>query len=64
MKKRKVVEFEAGDVVVLKSGGPAMTVSRAGDDGNCYCQWFRYDGEGVPIELKCDPFAFAALELE
>lgn len=48
-------EFSAGDVVVLKSGGPKMTVKGAGD--NAYgryvvtCNWFI---EGV---LKQDTFS-------
>lgn len=39
------MEFKPGDVVVLKSGGPRMTVSSL--DGNrVWCVWF--DGAGVP----------------
>lgn len=34
-------EFKAGDVVVLKSGGPRMTVQGEGDfEGQVLCQWF------------------------
>jgi uncharacterized protein YodC (DUF2158 family) len=37
-------EFEAGDTVQLKSGGPAMTVKQFNVDGpfegQFYCQWF------------------------
>ncbi len=37
--------FRTGDVVVLKSGGPPMTVERAGvtpwnDEPVVYCAWF------------------------
>ena len=37
-------EFNPGDVVVLKSGGPKMTVSMTGDDNfqrpTVWCDWF------------------------
>ncbi len=32
--------FAAGDVVVLKSGGPPMTVSEVLVTGSVSCQWF------------------------
>ncbi|NMH66931.1 YodC family protein [Shewanella salipaludis] len=31
--------FKVGDVVVLKSGGPRMTVVEI-DELDCFCQWF------------------------
>lgn len=31
--------FKVGDVVVLKSGGPKMTVYEV-EEENCFCQWF------------------------
>ncbi len=39
--------FQVGDVVQLKSGGPKMTVSviRSDDDGRVECAWF--DDKGV-----------------
>jgi uncharacterized protein YodC (DUF2158 family) len=42
-------EFEVGDVVVLKSGGPAMTVeswdvSRANKTNQVLCSWFIHTG--------------------
>lgn len=40
-----MAEIEAGDVVVLKSGGPEMTVVKVGDEKNpdkVSCAWF-YD---------------------
>lgn len=34
-------QFSVGDVVVLKSGGPKMTVSEVGvDEGQIKCVWF------------------------
>lgn len=39
-------KFEKGDVVLLKSGGPAMTVSRindGSDDPTYECTWFDND---------------------
>lgn len=36
--------FEAGEVVVLKSGGMAMTVAAVGDDG-VQCLWLGEDGD-------------------
>lgn len=33
-------ELEVGDVVRLKSGGPAMTVGSVESDGYCFCHWF------------------------
>ena len=40
MKKRKIIEFEPGDVVMLKSGGPSIVVCGTGhcEDGE---QWVR-----------------------
>ncbi|SDH21751.1 YodC family protein [Pelagibacterium luteolum] len=36
--------YKLGDVVKLKSGGPAMTVvSEAGNDNKIDCQWFNED---------------------
>lgn len=33
-------DFTKGDVVQLKSGGPAMTVSTKWGDGRILCAWF------------------------
>lgn len=51
--------FEIGDVVVLKSGGPEMTVNAARDqsDGTVAVNWF------VGSELYEDVFDIAQLEL-
>jgi len=34
------MSWKTGDVVELKSGGPAMTVDILRDDGFCECSWF------------------------
>jgi uncharacterized protein YodC (DUF2158 family) len=33
-------QFKAGDLVVLKSGGPTMTVDRTGTGGSVWATWF------------------------
>jgi len=35
--------FEIGDVVQLRSGGPKMTVRGVISDGDIVCQWFETD---------------------
>lgn len=37
-------DFKEGDIVVVKSGGPKMTVSKISTEG-CFCTWFQ---EGKP----------------
>lgn len=49
-------ELEPGDVVVLRSGGPRMTLRSRNSDGDLYCNWF--DGR----ELKEALFVEATLE--
>ena len=47
-------KFKVGDVVLLRSGGPAMTVEvvrKGGDELVCHTKWF--DG----AEVKRDAFA-------
>ena len=36
-------EIKVGDVVMLKSGGPKMTVNDIDVDGNCECLWYVLD---------------------
>ena len=46
------MDFKAGDVVMLKSGGPKMTIDkiRSGDSGNiATCVWFE---DNQPKELR------------
>ena len=40
MAKQKGSEFQSGDIVRLKSGGPNMTVRHLDSFGNYFCQWF------------------------
>ena len=48
--------FGKGDVVQLKSGGPAMTIKKVYPDGSYACQWFvesnLQDGSFVSEMLK------------
>lgn len=38
------MEFQPGDTVQLKSGGPIMTIaSVAKDDGRLWCVWFNQE---------------------
>jgi uncharacterized protein YodC (DUF2158 family) len=38
-------KFETGDIVALKSGGPAMAVAKGiNDNGDVKCVWFSSDG--------------------
>ena len=37
------MSFQAGDVVYLKSGGPAMTVKLQNTAGEFRCEWFQKD---------------------
>jgi uncharacterized protein YodC (DUF2158 family) len=37
---RTMENFQVGDVVQLKSGGPSMTVYEVSRDGSLFCQWF------------------------
>jgi uncharacterized protein YodC (DUF2158 family) len=49
--------FKDGDIVELKSGGPARTVERAISASTIKCVWF--DGNGA---LKRDQFAASSLK--
>ncbi len=43
-----MAEFNVGDVVQLKSGGPSMTVTQVGEKGGTlkvFCTWFDKTGE-------------------
>ena len=49
------MQFKPGDVVVLKSGGPHMTVVSL-EGGGCNCEWFdqsgRQSGNFLPATLE------------
>lgn len=49
--------FKPGDVVQLKSGGPAMTVEVVGEDGMIACSWM----DRTKLERRS--FVSAVLEL-
>lgn len=49
-------EFEEGDVVYLKSGGPAMTITEVGDGDSVLCNWFCKNDE-----LKAQAFIKSSL---
>lgn len=40
IKQSAMEDFEIGDVVQLRSGGPKMTVHGLVSDGDVVCQWF------------------------
>ncbi len=46
----------AGDIVMLKSGGPKMTVAKVVERGNLECLWF------VGLEVRSFIFSPEALE--
>ncbi|HZN47679.1 MAG TPA: DUF2158 domain-containing protein [Ramlibacter sp.] len=48
------LEFEAGDIVRLKSGGPPMVVRSVGGD-TAYCQWY------AGVDLHQGTFLFTSL---
>ena len=49
-------KFKVGDVVLLKSGGPEMTIEGIGDEGWADCVWFS------GLEAKRESFPLDALE--
>ena len=48
IKQAAMEDFEIGDVVQLRSGGPKMTVHGLVSDGDVVCQWF--EGNAVHEE--------------
>lgn len=53
--------FKAGDVVRLKSGGPAMTIEKIGQTGGheaVFCTWFEKNeqkrGHFAPVAVEAD----------
>ena len=44
------MHYAVGDRVVLKSGGPEMTVHKDQGSGIYYCVWFNKDGAKYSLE--------------
>ena len=42
-------EFKLGDIVMLKSGSPSMTIIHVNSDGMLTCRW--YDGKQFHTEF-------------
>lgn len=53
------MSFNIGDVVVLKSGGPAMTITHVSNEGRVSCAWF----EKTTADYKYVKFAAELLKL-
>ena len=49
-------DLKEGDVVMLKSGGPVMTINKIHSSGEVTCQWFD------AANLKDDLFKLHSLE--
>lgn len=47
----RLVYFEVGDVVQLKSGGPKMTVVEVVIGMGAYCEWFDENNKLQPRKL-------------
>lgn len=59
------MSFNVGDVVVLKSGGPLMTIAsvKQGSDGQLYMvMWFNRNGD-LSWERKTESFPEKALKI-
>lgn len=50
-------ELKIGDVVVLKSGSPDMTIQAFGNNNNVKCMWFAEN------DVKQEVFSIESLEL-
>ena len=50
-----MAQFNKGDVVRLKSGGPAMTVSFVDDKGKLECWWFPTPTSDKPAWVSFQP---------
>ena len=61
MTERKAGDFSVGDVVVLKGGGPKMTITSFSRDASmptAYCEWFSSDNN-----VNMRRFPLAALKI-
>ena len=63
-------KFKTGDIVILRSGGPSMTVKEYPDPDSpeVICQWFKKDGDLMEkgfhqdtLELDEDPSSFGGV---
>jgi len=50
-------KLSVGDVVRLKSGGPAMTITYIDDENDSVCKWF-----DAKLKLRGGEFAISSLE--
>lgn len=46
--------FRVGDTVMLKSGGPTMTVAEVNDNGSLFCIWFDGKNERKQNSFKAE----------
>jgi uncharacterized protein YodC (DUF2158 family) len=53
-----MAEFQSGDLVKLKSGGPLMTISFKNSHGSFVCVWWNENSEAY----KSETFAPALIE--
>lgn len=56
------MQFQLGDVVQLKSGGPPMTVTYVNEKGRVSCAWFNRVEGGIAWEPKHETFPPEALK--
>jgi uncharacterized protein YodC (DUF2158 family) len=54
----KSPSLQPGDLVVLKSGGPSMTVDTVHDDGVVICMWFSHHHS----DTRTETFGAATVE--
>ncbi len=58
--KETFMDFKVGDTVVLKSGGPRMTIKSKQNSGDWWCVWF--NNNNGSWELKGSDFKPETLE--
>lgn len=54
-------KFAPGQVVQMRSGGPAMTVVKYEGAGNVVCTWMERKGKGANYDHKTSTFPEVAL---
>lgn len=52
-----MAKLQVGDVVMLKSGGPKMTVSALNNNGSVRCAWFNMNDQTVALGARDFPEA-------